>query len=422
MNASDPPDENIESSAQHGEAEDALLAEKCKHPLHAAHLQVLASPSQPESHAEDGEVKELPPYCPVCTLNVHQVLIDELWQKWKELGGPWRSAHLSDEERLKYADLTRAYHKARVDLVNMMHGFEDLVEQEANWELVHPDVDTTSTLDHSATKALEKYQKDVTYPARLVDPDALTLATPNRPRQHSKKMSYSPDTPETTNHRPQALWARSYPSHDPDSPHACRSDDEYWDTSHHNDWHFAVSQCRILLCYYDDAASPALKYRDLNDGCVGFGMENPAVVGLIRLIETGMGTLDGAARERWVQYLNKTADIFLVFRDEEQEGDESEVRFTYFQPVGELLGSQVEAYARRIGDIDDEEWEARKAEDEKEVDLRSGEEEPLDDHRNLGIAESADEGESEIREESGDEDEKDEAGKDPRWLHPELEG
>jgi hypothetical protein len=193
--------------------------------------------------------------------------------------------------------------------------------------------------------------------------------------------------------------------------------------SHHNDWHSAVSQCRILQCYYDDDEVPlALKYRDLNGGCVEFGMENPAVVGLIRLIETGMGTLDGAARERWVQYLNKTADIFLVFRDGEQEGDGSEVGFTHFQPVGELLGSQVEAYARRIGDIDEEEWEARNAEDEKEVDLRSGEEEAFDDHGKLGTAEFVDEGESEIREESGDEDEEDEAGKGPRWLRPELEG
>tara|TARA_R110002003_G_scaffold55_5_gene4998 strand:- start:56616 stop:57878 length:1263 start_codon:yes stop_codon:yes gene_type:complete len=414
MNASDPADPDISSSTQYGEAEDAILAEKCKHPLHPAHLDVLASPTQPESRAEDGEVEEPPSYCPVCTLHIHQTLIDALWQKWKVLGGPWRSANLSAEVGLKYADTTRAYHKARVDLVNTMYGIEAMAEQEENWELAHPDVDTTSSQNHSATKALEKYIKNLTNPATLTDSKHLTLATPTRVRDTGKSLSYSPDTPQNTNHRPQALWARSYPSHDPNSPHSCRSDDGYWDTSYHNDWHFAVSQCRILLCYYDDEASLDLKYRELNGGSSEFGSENPAVVGLIRHIETWMGTLDDAERERWVQYLNKTADVFLVFNDGEQEGGNSEVSFTHFQPVDSLVGSHVEAYARRIGDIDDEEWEARKAEDENNVDLQFRKEEvtaAVDDHVDLGTEESVDGEDEEMEGESGDEYEENEADK-----------
>jgi hypothetical protein len=168
------------------------------------------------------------------------------------------------------------------------------------------------------------------------------------------------------------------------------------------------------LCYYDDEASLDLKYRELNGGSSEFGSENPAVVGLIRHIETWMGTLDDAERERWVQYLNKTADVFLVFNDGEQEGGNSEVSFTHFQPVDSLVGSHVEAYARRIGDIDDEEWEARKAEDENNVDLQFRKEEvtaAVDDHVDLGTEESVDGEDEEMEGESGDEYEENEADK-----------
>ena len=72
-------------------------------------------------------------YCPVCIVQLHHNLIDALSKKWKEVGGPWRNVVLADNnERLKYSNTNRAYHKAKVDLINTMRYLEDVAEEEAS--------------------------------------------------------------------------------------------------------------------------------------------------------------------------------------------------------------------------------------------------------------------------------------------------
>ena len=131
--------------------------------------------------------------------------------------------------------------------------------------MTHPDQHTGPAKEHDAAKALEEYQKSITYPARLARPKELSPCTPGATQLLTERVIYSSDTPEDTKHRPQAFWARGNTSHDPDSPHACPSEEGYWDTSYFNDWHYAISQCRILLCHYD-LTSLRLMYRDLNAG------------------------------------------------------------------------------------------------------------------------------------------------------------
>jgi hypothetical protein len=104
-------------------ADESVLAEKCKHPLHPAR-----SLTVPD---EEGHVIEPIPWCPTRTLEHNTALISALYTNWTELGGPWRNAALaSEEERKTYSDTNRAYQRARVALVNTMATFETMAHDE----------------------------------------------------------------------------------------------------------------------------------------------------------------------------------------------------------------------------------------------------------------------------------------------------
>lgn len=330
------------------------LAEKCKHALHPAHAQDAAS--------TEGEVKESVKWCPTCTLEHHQTLINGLYTNWTKVGGPWRDGPLvEDVDRFAYSDTNRAYQTARVALVNNISMFEAMAREEDNWNLAHPEQDVDLPMAHSATTALEKYRKTLTFPARLGDVQA--PQTPTTKRLKNKKLEYSPDTPEDTRHRPQTLWGRYLPTHDPESPHACTLPEGYQDNSYYHNWHFSLSQCRILFCFYVDKQGLMLHYRDLNAGA-DRGLENPHVKRLIEVIERHIA---GEPREKqidWQLYLKNTSDIFLVW-DYPTMMDDENALFTNFEHVPSLLGSNVQDYARLKGEIDDEEWTTRKEEDEE---------------------------------------------------------
>jgi hypothetical protein len=332
------------------------VAQICGHALHPA---TTTSGSEDISH------------CPVCVYKLHAALIAAIWEKWLDLEGPWHgSDHADNAERTAYNNTNRAYHTAKVALVNAMQDIEDKAALEENWAEAHHVANAYGTV-----KALELYQTSIDFPTTSGVAPQTPLSTPAKRRlKEKKKIEYSPDTPENTRHRPQSLWSRTMSSHDPNSPHACPSDEGYWDTSYCNDWHFNVSQCRILLCSYPDEETLKLEYRDLNAG-PDRGLEIPGVEHLITLLERHIAKQNARDQQWWYRYLRSTSDIFLVFRE---EGDEE--MFSAFEKVEGLLGSHVEEYAREIGEIDDEEWGARKdawteqvGEDEElyEVDLAS---------------------------------------------------
>jgi hypothetical protein len=320
-----------DSEVQPGPAQnDCVVASICKHPLHSA-------------TTKDGRE-----YCPLCVFELHNALITALWNNWRDIGGPWRSA--GDRYRKEYNDTSHAYHSAKVALANAVHDIEDMAALEETW---HGDDHVASK--YGAVKALEMYRKSITFPTTSGVAPQTPKSTPNRRRLVEKKsIMYSPDTPENTNHRPQAYWARNLTSHDPNSPHACPSADGYWDTSHYNDWRFVVSQCRILLCYFPhDDEYVEMEYRDLNAGA-DRGLENPAVVHLITLLEQHIAQQNTTLQQHWYQCLRCTGDVFLVWKDEGYEG-----LFSTFEKVESLVGTHVEEYAWGVGDIDDEEWAER---------------------------------------------------------------
>ena len=78
------------------------------------------------------------------------------------------------------------------------------------------------------------------------------------------------------------------------------------------------------------------------------------------MLEEFIATHDDELKGRWIQYLKYNGDIFLVWKNVDKEGAGPGAMFNTFERIESLVGSHVEAYARQIGDVDDEEWAARK--------------------------------------------------------------
>lgn len=172
------PDNGDEAASRDKKVFDKLTllkADKCKHPLHPAHNKQTI----PGSWIEDGEIPDTPSHCPVCTLKLHQELTDALARKWEQLGGPWRKTELGNDARNKYSYTCRAYAKAKVQLVNTMRGFKKDVEEEAAWETASLNRNVDQVKQHGSAKALELYQANIKYPARLAESDELAPVTPS---------------------------------------------------------------------------------------------------------------------------------------------------------------------------------------------------------------------------------------------------
>jgi hypothetical protein len=83
-----------------GDEEGGVKGKKCGHVLHPGHPFVIAHKrrQQEAGHGkckegmEEGEVEHGGvDRCPMCTLQIHLTLLSELWDKWLEVGGPWRA-------------------------------------------------------------------------------------------------------------------------------------------------------------------------------------------------------------------------------------------------------------------------------------------------------------------------------------------
>jgi hypothetical protein len=115
---------------------------------------------------------------------------------------------------LAYSATNRAYHKAKVALLNTQRNFDDLTEDEAKCELDYPS-------QNSATAVLALCKNSITFPAHLAEPEIISLHTPCSTSSREKKFMYAPYTPEDIHHRSQAFYNRRFSSHDPDAHHAC---------------------------------------------------------------------------------------------------------------------------------------------------------------------------------------------------------
>ncbi|KAF1921268.1 hypothetical protein BDU57DRAFT_488872 [Ampelomyces quisqualis] len=342
-------------------------------------------------------------FCPPCTLSMHNALIAALYDKWGALGGPWRTGNLATlAAQTKYNDTSRAWHAAKLALVRDVGVWEEICAKA---------VEEDDEQVWGAKKAVEEYERGITFPG----PTTTVCATGTRSlRARSRRsLSFTPDTPPATRHRPQGLWSRGVATHDAKSPNACPSADGWEDTSHFNSWEYTISQCRILLVYYPNASSTLLRYRDLND-FPNRGLDNPAVVRLIALLNAQLLSLPPAEATNTLQYLRKNSDTWLVWvGDGEIAGSEEDEAFNNFEKIGGLLGSQVQGWARRIGDIGDEEWACRNLgkggveEEEEETEVDEEEEQDSDDCDEMSLASEEDEVDLEMSDLAHAEDESD---------------
>jgi hypothetical protein len=358
------------------EHEGFALADHCGHPLHPGYSGVL----------DEMEEGDLIPWCPMCTLRIHLQLLAELWDKWLRVGGPWRilpPGTTGDE----FIIAKRAYYQRKVDFVNAMDGVEDIARMEVAWEVEHPATDFEAVKAFGATKAVEAYCKGISFPAQLAE---AKQALPPRITP-KKRLSYSSGTPEKTRNRPNAFYARRCTSYDPDSPHACPDKEGWAETSFKNDWEYNVRQCRLLYCDKDPSL-PNVVYRELFD--------EKSKDHLVKGINSWFTIMDPRWIPAWQNNMLATTEIFLVWRDEKcPNGDDD--RFNNWEKVETLVGTNLEAYARRIGDTDEEESAQQQV--PPEIGLQSMQREDEDFFNQESLAsDSSSEGENEDEEQEED--------------------
>jgi hypothetical protein len=334
------------------EAEDAspalgfagfVLAERCGHPLHPGNPRPGAQREQEgEAEEEGGEDQGKIAWCAMCVVQIHLKLLPELWDKWLESGGPWRIWRPgSTGENFQIGK--RAYYMRKTDLVNDVDNLENIARLEAAWEAAHPAADVEVARAFSAKTAVEMYAKGIQFPARLADADKVVPRTPV-PKERKKRLSYSPDTPEDTRHRSTSFFARHCTAYDPNSVYRCPGDDGWAETSFKNSWEYNVRQCRTLLCNKEPSL-PNVTYHELTD--------DSSKDNLIKGIEEWFSKMPEDWKGPWAAILLTTTDIFLVWRGPpytEGCGDD----FNNWDRVETLVGSNLEAHARQIGDVTDD--------------------------------------------------------------------
>jgi hypothetical protein len=140
------------------------------------------------------------------------------------------------------------------------------------------------------------------------------------------------------------MFARHCTAYDPGSLHRCPEDDGWVETSFKNSWEYNVRQCRTLLCN-KDPSDPDVTYRELSD--------DDSKDNLIKGIEEWSGKMQEEWKGPWVNILLNTTDMFLVWNDPPcvEEGDND---FNNWDRAETLVGTNLEAHARRIGDINED--------------------------------------------------------------------
>ncbi|KAI4634836.1 hypothetical protein J4E83_002158 [Alternaria metachromatica] len=323
-----------------------VLAERCGHPLHPGDPRpdALRQPKDDaeEENEEEGEEQDTIAWCSMCLLQIHLKLLAELWDKWLNSGGPWRVLRPgSTAEGWQIAK--RAYYMRKTNLVNDVDNLEDVARLEDTWEAAHPAADVEVVRAYSAKTAVDVYAKGVQFPARVAGPDEVAPRTPTG-KERKKRLSYSPDTPEDTRHRSSAAFARRCLAYDPESPHRCPEEDGWAETSFKNSWEYNVRQCRTLLCN-KSPNEPDVTYRELAD--------EASKDTLINGIEEWLGKMQDDWKQPWVDILLATTEMFLVWQDPRHD-DDADTDFNNWDRTETLVGTNLEAYARQIGDIDEE--------------------------------------------------------------------
>ncbi|KAF2852409.1 hypothetical protein T440DRAFT_506787 [Plenodomus tracheiphilus IPT5] len=329
-------------------ANNDVQAARCKHILHPGHPATTSTTAEGSSSGTDNNNTLL--WCPKCILAIHARILNELWRRWAALGGPWRQLPNGAKEQ-DYHDAKQAFRTRKVDLVNTIDDLETIAQLEAAWEAANPDADIPEVVkEHGAVKTVESYHLGHALPEGLTEENVLPPRTPtSMPRKAKmKRLSYSPGTPEDTRHQPSNKYARGFASYDPDSPHACPNEEGWADTALRQDWRFNVRQCRLLYCD-KDPQGPNVTYKELSD--------EKSKDRLLEAMDMWMAKMENGWSPRWTAMFQDTSDIFLAWKgDGDGENEDENGGFSCWDKVETLVGTNLEAHALEIGDIDHEDF------------------------------------------------------------------
>jgi hypothetical protein len=264
-----------------------------------------------------------------------------------------------------------AYHRAKVDIINPVQDFENRALAEQVWATTNPEVDISVVEPYCVREALRLFREQTTCPDAPTDkyvadreetsdkdkssPDN---STPSVAKTSKKKLTWTSDTPEETRHTPTHRYSRTCTIwYDPHSPHACQDKEGWYDISHMEDHPFALSQRWILRLVWSPGAK-YMTYFDLNttitspEGIIIRRFrDNKHIRRLASTVLQWVNTLQ--EREKWLGYLETTADIFLVLNRDWSEGDD----FDRFEMVTTLNSPGMRTYAELVGDVDEDEVE-----------------------------------------------------------------
>ncbi|KAI8937056.1 hypothetical protein NX059_006275 [Plenodomus lindquistii] len=345
-----PKPPSSESPATQDPANEIVKAARCQHTLHPGHP--AATPTTEEDIVNITE-KRIQQWCPKCTLTIHVRILTDLWQRWSALGGPWRNLPPGTRGE-HYDNQKQAFRIRKLDMVNAIDELDAIAAQELEWETAHPEVEIADAVkEQSASKTMSVYQAGNLWPEGFNQHMVLHIP-PRTPKSTAKgkgkmRLSYSPGTPEDTRHRPNGKYARDSRWYDPKSPHACPNEEGWVDTALRDDWRYNVRQCRLLWCDRDPQ-DPGVTYRELHD--------EKSKDRLLGGIDMWMASMPQEHVSQWQSVMRDTSDIFLAWESEEPtEG--SEEGYTSWDKIEGLVGSDLEAHALAIGEIDEEDFKDR---------------------------------------------------------------
>ncbi|KAF1999653.1 hypothetical protein P154DRAFT_523199 [Amniculicola lignicola CBS 123094] len=326
-------------------------------------------------------------YCPVCSIRQHLDLLTAIQQKWIEKGGPWRR-----RSGTLYYRCEHAWHRAKVALLNAGIAMERWAEAEDLYDQEHaPEIEQMidgeeeevweEVKTHGAKEAIRIMKGELLYPVPVVASEGEEEDSSDReegevkdeigwshyyasdkyqrrsrwtgkPKKQRAKLRFTDDT-EENEQRMNMSFNRfgSHPWYAPDR-HACPDPDGWEDTSFLRSWQYVVGQCRILLVQPSGTLeSPGrLQYKHLNSG--PDRGDNFAVRRLIGMIERWFDEQeDEALRNYWLENLRKTTVSFRVW-EEGLNLFEEEDFFDHFGLLEDFEGSDLEWWARRIGDLE----------------------------------------------------------------------
>jgi hypothetical protein len=211
-----------------------------------------------------------------------------------------------------YQDVKMAFNRARTALVNDLDVLEDTAVLELTWEAKHPARHVIVAREWVAVAAMKRYRDN---PQFATHKEGEAMRTPSKKGKRNRAVRFAPDTPDETRHRQQGAWFRGTVEYTHSGSHACLSAEGWCYTSFMKDWTYAVRQSRVVLVYDDLAQSETRHiYCDFNAG--PDRGENEHVQRLIYMINRYLCPPSLPVKTQWVQFLAKSADVFIVCASE----------------------------------------------------------------------------------------------------------